>query len=565
MSMLLGRTGRDVPTEAELVAHQLVVRAGLVRAMLAGGMALLPLGMRVLRAIEGIMHDELTRIEGQEVRTPVLQPLGLWEQSGRATLYGSLIARLENRAGQSLVVGPTHEEVMTELARRTVDSYRQLPILAYQIHTKYRDELRVRGGLVRLREFTMLDAYSFDSDETGLATSFERVGAAFERIFARCGVSVVAVEAATGEIGGSRAIEYMALSESGEDTLIVCSVCDYAANQEAARHAEMPLWEGEAPPMVAIATPNCTTIAELAAFIGIAESATAKAVFFDTPERGLIFVVIRGDLAVNEARLCAAAGVSALNPASVEIISASGAVAGYASPVGLTGVTVIADHSVVAAGPLVAGANRVGWHLQHVTYGRDWEAAIIADIADLREGDACPACGAGVTLQRGIEVGHIFQIGTRYTEVFEATVAAISGDQQAMWMGSYGIGLERLMHVIIEQHHDTAGIIWPLAVTPFEIHVVRLGQSETVLEAAEVLIAALEAAGWRVLYDDRNESAGVKFNDADLIGIPWRLTISERGLKNGTVEIKHRASGAIEHLELADCSAYLRERIDHVA
>ncbi len=626
LSTLFGRTLRDAPAEAENIAHQLVLRAALVRPLLAGGYTLLPLGMRVARRIEAIMHAELARIDGQELRTPVIQLAAAWEQSGRYAQYGPLMLRMADRSDRALIFAPTHEEAIAELARREIVSYRQMPALVYQIHTKYRDEMRVKGGLMRMREFTMLDAYSYDADAAGLDRSYAQVARAFERIFDRCGVRYVAVEAASGEMGGREPREYMALSQSGEDTLAICAGCGYAANVEVAvalraderrktidqrniaesdtnvigEHAQSGTTDvGPSSlvlrPMEAVATPDCKTIAELAAFLGVAEAATAKAVFFDTPERGLVFVVIRGDLDVNEAKLRAAAGVSALEPASAEQIAAAGAVAGYASPVGLSvltnderrttlrrrsgqandegrtnddlsssvlrpssGVFVLADQSVAEGGPLVAGANRVGYHLRHVVYGRDWRATLVADIAQVRAGDPCARCGAPLALERGVEIGHIFKLGTRFTEAFGASYLDQGGAAKPVVMGSYGIGVERLLQVIVEQHHDDAGIIWPAEVSPLDVHLIRLGKSEAVRAAGDALYAELQAAGRQVLYDDREETAGVKFNDADLIGLPVRLLVSERLLAAGEVEIKPRGGEPIK-LARGDLAARLAE------
>jgi len=585
-STLFGRTLRDAPAEAENIAHQLVLRAALVRSLLAGGYTLLPLGMRVARRIEAIMHAELARIDGQELRTPVIQLAAAWEQSGRYTQYGPLMLHMADRSERALIFAPTHEEAIAELARREIVSYRQLPALVYQIHTKYRDEMRAKGGLMRMREFTMLDAYTYDADAAGLDRSYAQVASAFERIFDRCGVRYVAVEAASGEMGGREPREYMALSQSGEDLLAICASCGYAANAEVAVSVALDGRrttddDGAAaddirPPsavrrlMEEVATPDCKTIAELAAFLGVAEAATAKAVFFDTPERGLVFVVIRGDLAVNEAKLRAAAGVSALAPASAEQIAAVGAVAGYASPVGLrvrtederrktedddnllssavrrppSEVFVLADPSVVDAGPLVAGANRAGYHLRDVVYGRDWSATLVADIAQVRAGDPCARCGAPLTLERGVEIGHIFKLGTRFTEAFGANYLGQDGASTPVVMGSYGIGVERLLQIIVEQHHDDAGIIWPIEVAPLELHLLRLGKSDAVRAAGDALYAELQAAGYQVLYDDREETAGIKFNDADLIGLPMRVLVSERLLAAGEIEIKPRGGEA---------------------
>jgi prolyl-tRNA synthetase len=585
LSTLFGRTLREAPSEAEQIGHQLVLRAGLVRQLQAGSYALMPLGMRVARRIEAIMHEEMARIDAQEFRTPLIQAAAVWEQSGRYSLYGPLILQMTDRSERALIFAPTHEEAVTELARREVASYRQLPALVYQITTKYRDELRAKGGLMRLREFAMLDAYSLDTDEAGLDRSYALIAEAFDRIFERCGVRFVVVEASAGEMGGRDSREYMALSPAGEDTLVICPSCGYAANLEVA--VSMPTTDGRRPttddssgggqwsvvsgPMEEVATPNCTTIADVAAFLSVPTSATAKAVFFDTPERGLVFAVVRGDIEVNETKLCAAAGVSQLAPASAEQIAAIGAAAGYASPVGLlvqttddrqpttdrakpsdssfvlgpsSEVFVIADQSVVDGGPLVAGANRAGYHLRGVVYGRDWRATLVADIAAVRAGDSCARCGTALHFERGVEIGHIFKLGTRYTEALGANYLDQGGVAQPVVMGSYGVGVERLLQVIVEQHHDGAGIVWPADVAPADIHLVRLGKSDAVRAAADALYDELRAAGVRVLYDDRDETAGVKFNDADLIGLPLRLLLSERLLAEGMVEIKPRGGEA---------------------
>lgn len=546
VSTLFGRTLREVPSEAEHPAHQLVLRAGLARPLLAGGYALLPLGMRVVRQLEAMMHAELARIGAQEFRTPVVQASAAWEQTGRYVDYGPLMLRFQDRSERTLLFAPTHEEAIAELSRREVTSYRQMPALVYQIHTKYRDELRAKGGLMRMREFTMLDAYSLDADAAGLDRAYDQIAGAFERIFTRCGVQFVAVTAATGEMGGREAREYVALSPAGEDTLVICPTGDYAANLEIATSAASPAPDtSTAPPVELVATPNCATIADLSRLLDLPEAATAKAVFFSTPERGLLFVVIRGDREVNEIKLRTVAGVSALTPASPVEIAATGAVPGYASPVGLQHVTVIADQSIVGAGPVVAGANREGYHLRNVVYGRDWTATSVADIATVREGDLCPICGTPLRYERGIEIGHIFKLGTRYTAALGATYLDPNGVAQPIVMGSYGIGVERLLQVIVEQHHDTAGIIWPAAVAPADVSLISLGKKEAVRLAADELYAELQASGLRVLYDDREETAGVKFNDADLIGLPVRLVIGDRLLASQSVEIKSRTGTAI--------------------
>jgi prolyl-tRNA synthetase len=576
---MFGRTLREAPAEAEHSGYQLVLRAALARQNQAGSFSLLPLGMRVARRIEAIFQEELGRVEGQEIRTPVIQSSAAWERSGRYATYGPKMLRLTDRTARALIFGPTHEETFAELAQREITSYRQMPALAYQIHTKYRDELRAKGGLLRLREFSMLDAYSFDADAEGLDRSYDRVAAAFERILERCDLRFVAVEASNGDMGGRESREYMALSPAGEDTLAICAACGYAANVEVAVSSQQSAVSSQQPsegtppaadcPLpTAVATPDCKTIADVAAFLGVPESATAKAVFFDTPERGLLFVVIRGDLDVNEEKLRAAAGVSALAPASAEQIAAAGAVPGYASPVGLSvqtiddrrlmidrveessivhrrlsGVFVVADQSVARGEPLVAGANRAGYHLRDVVYGRDWRASRVADIATVRAGDPCARCGAPLRLEKGVEIAHVFKLGTHFSEALGAAYLDRDGVARPIVMGSYGIGVERLLQVIVEQHHDNAGIVWPAEVAPLDIHLVRLGKGDDARAAADALYDELQAAGLRVLYDDRDETAGVKFNDADLIGLPVRLLVSERLLATGQVELKRRSGG----------------------
>jgi prolyl-tRNA synthetase len=545
LSTLFGRTLRDAPSEAENVAHQLVLRAGLVRPLQAGSYALLPLGMRVLRRIEAIMHEEMARIGVQEFRTPVVQSSELWEQTGRYEEYGPLMLRFADRADRPLIFAPTHEEAVAGLARREILSHRQMPVIVYQIHTKYRDEIRARGGMMRMREFTMLDAYSLDSHAEGLDDAYAKLDDAFQRILTRCGVRFVAVEAATGEMGGREAREYTVLSSAGEDTVAVCPNGDYAANLEIAVSAAPEARDAtDVAPIEEVATPNCTTIAEVAGYLNVEESATAKAVFFDTPEHGLVFIVIRGDLEVNELKLKAALGLSNLAPASTEQIVASGAVPGYASPLGVQGALVVADRSVVDAGPLVAGANREGCHLRNLVYGRDWEAARVVDVATVQQEELCIRCGAPLRLERGIEVGHIFKLGTRYTEAIGATFLDANGEAQPIVMGSYGLGLERILQVVVVQHHDERGIIWPQAVAPLHAQLLRIGKSEGVRAASDALYEELTQANFQVLYDDRDETAGVKFNDADLIGLPFRLVVSERLLKEEAVELKPRTGEA---------------------
>lgn len=555
LTTLWGRTLREAPADAEGIGYQLALRAALVRPLQAGSFAMLPLGMRALRKIEAIMHDEMSAINGQEFRTPVVQSVGPWEQTGRSAMYGDLILRAIDRNDRNLIVAPTHEEAVAEISRRETTSYRQMPQIIYQIHTKYRDEIRTKGGMMRMREFTMLDAYSLDADDTSLDATYEVIAGAFERVFERCGIRFVAVEASAGEMGGRAPREYMALSESGEDTLVLCEQCNYAANLEVAVSGKDTAANrvNDDTPLESVATPNCATIADVAAFFGVPESQTAKAVFFYTPERGLVFAVIRGDKDVNETKLRAAIGGGSLAPATAEQISAAGAVPGYASPVGLRvattaaatdGVLVVADPSVVDAGALVAGANQAGYHVRNAVYGRDWTTTVVADIATVQPGDPCAECGAPLRYERGVEIGHIFKLGSRYAEALGATFLDRNGVAKPLVMGSYGIGLERLLQLVLEQHHDDAGIIWPASVAPMEVHLVRIGKKPELHAAADEVYTNLRAAGVDVLYDDRDESPGVKFNDADLLGLPLRVLVSERLLKDNLAELKPRGGTA---------------------
>lgn len=544
LSTLFGQRLREVPADAELPGHQLALRAGLMRQVAQGIYALLPVGWRVMRRIEAIIRDEMDAIDGQEISMPVVQPAELWQASGRyqAPAPGPALARFRDRSGQALVLGMTHEEVVTDLARQEIHSYRQMPSLVYQVQVKFRDEPRSRGGLVRTREFMMKDAYSFDRDEAGMAVSYARVYGAYERIFSRCGLPVRPVEAASGMMGGHVSHEFMYLCPYGEDQLLTCPVCGYAANVEGARvrlsttPAEDPL------PLEDVATPGATTIAAVAGFLGIEQEQTLKAVFFQRADSGeVVFAVIRGDLEVNEAKLSAALGGVDLLAATPEALAAAGVVPGYASPIGFSGGIVVADESVRLGANYVAGANRPGYHLRNVNIGRDFAPDLVADIALARAGDACPHCGAPLEAVRAIEVGHIFQLGTKYAEALGAGFLDESGGRLPPQMGCYGIGLGRLMACIMEAHHDDKGLIWPTAVAPFQVHLVSLAQPGTDEErAGEALYAALKASGLDVLYDDRRERAGVKFNDADLLGVPVRLTVSPRTLAQGAVEFKRR-------------------------
>lgn len=564
LSDLFTRTLRDAPADAELVSHKLAVRAGLVRPIAAGVYALMPLGWRVLRKIEAILREEMDAIGGKEVRLPVVHPAELWQATGRWETFGPALQKFTAESGREYALGPTHEEVIAALAAREIDSYKQLPQHLYQIQTKYRNEPRARGGLIRLREFTMKDAYSLDADDAGLDRFYPRMVAAYARIFERVDVPALAVEADSGAMGGGVSHEFMLVHEAGEDSFARCDACGYAANLEAAQFALPVPSQVPLQPLQKVATPDCTTIQAVADFLGVPTSQTLKAVFFvqerpSAPGR-FVFAVIRGDLEVNEVKLLRALGGGMLRAATDDEIMATGAVPGYASPMGLPPeVTVVADRSVRAGANFVAGANDAGYHLTGVNVPRDFDPALVADIAAAFDGATCARCGQGtLRVERAIELGHCFKLGTRYSEAAGVTYTDETGAERLVVMGSYGIGLERLMAAIIETHHDEWGIIWPKSIAPFDVHLLTLGKDPQPGEIAARLYEDLRAAGLDVLLDDRAESAGVKFADADLIGIPVRLAVSSKALAAGGVEAKRRDSAERVIVPLDEVAAWVR-------
>jgi prolyl-tRNA synthetase len=551
VSKLFGKTLREVPAEADTISHQLLVRAGMVNQLAAGIYSYLPLGWRVHRKIESIIRDEMDKAGGQEVHLPILQPDELWQLSGRDKSMNDVLFHLSDRRERRLTMGPTHEEVITSLAARYVQSYRDLPLLLYQIQTKFRDEPRPRGGLIRVREFHMKDLYSFDIDEAGLDVSYRKMEVAYRNIFDRCGLPSMLVEADSGAIGGKDSHEFMALVESGEDGILYCPACHYAANAEKAAGVKEKVSGGEPLPIEEVATPGAATIEEVAAFLKVPANGTLKAVFY-IADSALVFVVIRGDLAVNETKLKNQLHVADLRMATEAEVIAAGIVAGAASPVGLRGFRVIADDSVNSGTNFVAGGNKVYTHLKNVNYPRDFQADIVADIANARPGDKCPACGGTLAFARGIEMGHIFKLGTTYSIKFEATFVDEKGESRPVVMGCYGLGLSRLMAAVVERNHDDRGIIWPLSIAPYHVYLCALyKEGSKVAEVAEKLYQDLEAAGIEVLYDDREESPGVKFNDADLLGIPFRVTVSPRTLDKNGVELKKRPEKDTEVVPLS--------------
>lgn len=539
-SRMFGKTLRDAPAGTETASAGLLVRAGFVRQLAAGIHSYLPLAVRSLAKIETIIREEMERIDCFELLMPVVQPADLWRETGRWDKIGAELLRFIDRAERQMVLAMTHEEVATDLVRREVRSYRQLPIQFFQIQTKFRDEPRPRAGLLRGREFIMMDAYSFHTDEDDQLRFYDLCHAAYLRAFQRCGLPVVVVDADVGIMGGSGSQEFMLEAASGEDVLYICPNGDYAANREVAATT----WPAndEAPlPMEAVETPNAPTIEAVAGFLGVGTNQTAKAVFYDADGQ-LVFVVIRGDLKVNELKLATLLNARSLQPASDEMIRASGTVPGYASPVGLSDVIVVADFSAQAPN-LVAGANRDGYHLRNVNLGRDYRPTHLADIALVEAGMPCPVCGASLDERRGIEVGNNFRLDTVYSGPMATTYLDECDEERPIIMGSYGFGVSRTLAAIAEQHHDERGLIWPVTVAPFAVHLVVLGADEAARELADAVESLLEDAGIETLYDDRDESAGVKFADADLIGIPLRLTVSSRSMKAGGIEVKRRDQG----------------------
>ncbi len=544
MSRMFGRTLRQAPSETEAVGHALLLRAGFVNQLASGIFSYLPLARRTMDKIQGIMREEMDAIGGQEVTMPVVHPADVWRETGRWYEVGAELGRFKDRSGRDMALAMTHEEVITDLARKEIRSYRQLPALIYHIQTKWRDDPRPRAGLIRTREFTMLDSYSLDQDQEGLDEHYRAHYRAYFNIFDRCALPSIAVDSDVGIMGGSMAHEFMYLTPLGEDTLIICDACGYTANRQVARF-EKPQPEQEQPKGVEkLATPGADTIESLARLLHVPRGKTAKAIFMvATVGEGsgeadrFVLAVVRGDMEVNETKLANAVKARALRPARDEEIQATGAVPGYGSPLGVEGALVVVDDAIPATPNLVAGANEEGFHLVNVNYGRDFEADILADIASARAGSACPVCGSPVRAERGVEIGNIFKLGTRYSDALGVDFLDRTGKSRPVVMGSYGIGVGRLLACIAEEHHDQDGLIWPISVAPYQVHLVSVERLE---DLATELYEQLGANGMEVLYDDRQESLGTKFKDADLIGIPIRLTLTPRSIENGGVELKLR-------------------------
>jgi prolyl-tRNA synthetase len=547
LSHLFFTTLRDDPADAEMPSHRLLVRAGYVRQLGSGIYSLLPLGKRVNDRVEQVIREEQNAIGGQEIEMPVVHPADIWRASGRFDAIGPELTRFKDRNGRDMVLAMTHEEVVGLLLGDIVRSWRQLPQQVYHFQTKWRDEPRARGGLIRVREFVMKDAYSADRDQAGLDASYDAQYGAYVRTFERLGLETVVVASDVGIMGGSQAHEFMVLNPAGEDVLVLCESGHFAANRQVAVMPKPAPPDGEEPlPREEVATPGTTTIATLAAFLGVGPERTAKAAFFVTGDGRLVTAIVRGDFEVNETKLGnAVKAVGGMRPATVEEIKAAGMEPGYGSPIGARGTVVVVDDLVERSPNLVAGANREGFHFRNVNAGRDYTADVVADITNAQEGDACPVCGEPVILRNGIEVGNIFKLGTKFTDAAGATYLGEDGVAHPIVMGSYGIGVGRSTACIVEAHHDDKGIVWPAEVAPYAAHLVSIGGSKEprVDEIAERLHQTALDADREILWDDRDESPGVKFTDAELLGMPWILTVSPRSLTAGGIEVTERATG----------------------
>ena len=562
MSEMFGRTLREAPSGTGVAGHGLLLRAGFLRPLAAGVFSYLPLAKRSLDKVSGILREEMDACGGQEVSMPVVHPAEIWERSGRYEGVGPELVRLRDRRERAMVLAMTHEEVVAGLVAGEVDSYQQLPRLVYQLQTKFRDDARPRAGLIRAREFTMKDAYSLDRDEEGLDRQYRVLHRAYFRIFARCGLPTVAVGADVGIMGGDLAHEFMYLSPVGEDTILLCDGCGYTANRQVARFRKPAAEPEEQRQIERIATPQTGTIEGLTQLLGIPESRTAKAVFMVATvgeEERFVFAVVRGDMELNETKLANAVGAGDLRPARAEEVRAVGAEPGYASPVGLRGVMVVADDAVASSPNLVAGANEEGFHLLNVNHGRDFDADVVADVAAAERGSACPECGALMRAERGVEVGNIFKLGTRYAEAFGAFFLDGDARRKPVVMGSYGIGVGRLLACIAEEHRDGDGLVWPVSIAPYHVHLVAPDDGAASNLYEELLSAAVE-----VLYDDRRESLGSKFKDADLIGVPIRLTLTPRSLKRGGVEVKLRREKESRIVPVDEAIAFVQQKVSEL-
>lgn len=575
MSKMYFRTLREVPAEAVLPSHIYMLRAGIIRKLVSGVYGFMPLGNRVLKKVENIVREEMDASGAQEILMSALQPAELWQESGRWGAYGPEMWRLKDRNDREFCLGPTHEEIFTDIIRNEVSSYRQLPIILYQIQTKYRDEARPRFGLMRSREFIMKDAYSFNRDEESLDESYKIMYDAYSRIFTRCGLEFRPVEADSGAIGGNASHEFTALAENGESQIVYCEKCDMAATDERAECVDAPASDEAELPMEEVNTPGTKTIDAVAEYLGLPKEKTIKALLYETYDddfnvTGYVAAFVRGDREANMTKIVNALDIPEHAIAfadEAKMSAATGCVGGFTGPVGLKNCTVIADSELVGLKNLCAGANKTDYHIKNVNYGRDYTADIVTNIKMIKEGDPCPKCGAPVKFTRGIEVGQVFKLGTKYSSPMKAVFKDENMKEHDMLMGCYGIGVTRTMAAIVEQYHDDNGIIWPVSVAPYHVIItVVKAKDEEQIALAQQIEAELEAKGIEVIVDDRDERPGVKFKDADLIGIPVRITVGKKA-GEGLVEYKLRAGGEMEEKTaadaVADAAAYVAAGLAH--
>ncbi|MCF8084728.1 MAG: proline--tRNA ligase [Deltaproteobacteria bacterium] len=558
-------THKEVPSDAEVISHQLMIRSGMIRKLTSGIYTYLPTGLRSIRKVERIIREEMNRAGAIELLLSAVQPAELWQESGRWEFYGRELLRFKDRHNREACFGPTHEEVITDLVRREIHSYKQMPVNFYQIQTKFRDEIRPRFGIMRAREFIMKDAYSFDVDEAGANRSYEAMYEAYSRIFERCGLTFRAVEADTGTIGGSYSHEFMVLAETGEDEIVNCPECRYAANLERAEVLPPdPKTQAEAmPPLTQVATPDVKTVEEVTRFLSIQPSQLIKTLIYVKDEGETIGVLVRGDHELNEAKLRRVLGAQSVEMASAQVVEeVTGAPVGFAGPVDLD-IRLVADHAVAGMRNFVTGGNRKDLHLRDVNLGRDFEVERFGDLRIITPQDPCPKCGSPIEFGRGIEVGHIFKLGTKYSQALNALFLNEEGKERPIIMGCYGIGVGRTVAAAVEQNHDHHGIIFPIPIAPFEVILLPLQiHHQKVMETAERLYRELTDKGVDVLLDDRDERAGVKFNDADLMGIPVRLTIGSRGVDQGEVEFKLRSESESVHIPIPDAASRVQEKVN---
>ena len=565
-TQLYAPTLRESPAEAELVSHKLMYRAGFIRKAAGGIYSYLPLGWRTMKKIMQIIREEMDAKGGQEIMMPITQPAELWKESGRWSVYGDEMMRLKDRHGREFALGPTHEEMITTLIRDEVRSYKQLPLMLYQIQNKYRDEIRPRFGLMRSREFVMKDLYSFDRDVDGMNISYDKMYDAYSRIFERCGLKFRAVEADNGAIGGGHSHEFTVLAPSGESSIAYCEACNFAASDEKAELKIIQAEPEELKPLEKVKTPDCHTIEKVKNFLNVPIEKTIKAVAFMDDDERLILTFVRGDHEVNEIKvLNAVEGANHLYMAGDKLIETAGTVAGFMSPIGISNAIIVVDQSVMLMSNAVAGANEVDAHFINVTPKRDFDAGkiIVADIRMVQEGDPCPHCGAPLKMTRGIEVGQVFTLGKKYSEALYATFLDEDGKEKPFEMGCYGIGVGRTMAAAIEQNNDADGIIWNRAIAPFEVVIVPVNaKDDKQLALAEEIYNELAKSGADVLLDDRKERAGVKFKDCDLIGYPLRVTISPKTLESGKIEVKVRRSGEFLNFDRENCVEKILELLE---